>query len=136
MQHSKDNALMSALGQKSRHFAEPPRCPLFTQKRALASDSWMSALCQQRTKGIAAKQRYSITSSALASSDCGMVRPIALALLRLIASANLVGAWTGRSVGLAPFNMRSTYPAARRYWSIPSGPYEIRPPPATINRSE
>ena len=34
---------------------------------------------------------YSITSSALASSDSGTVRPSALAVLRLMASSNLVG---------------------------------------------
>jgi hypothetical protein len=46
--------------------------------------------------------RYSITSSAVASSVSGMVRPRALAVLRLIASVNLVACTTGRSAGLAP----------------------------------
>ena len=36
---------------------------------------------------------YSITSSAVASSDCGMVRPSAVAVLRLMTSSNLVGNW-------------------------------------------
>src|SRR5262249_49329141 len=40
---------------------------------------------------------HSITSSARASTDGGMVRPRALAVLRLITSSNLVGSWTGRS---------------------------------------
>jgi len=57
---------------------------------------------------------YSITSSAVASSLSGTVRPSALAVLRLITSSNLVGAWTGRSLGLAPLRIRSTYCAARR----------------------
>ena len=35
---------------------------------------------------------YSITSLAVASSDCGTSRPSALAVLRLITSSNLVGA--------------------------------------------
>ncbi len=51
---------------------------------------------------------YSITSSAVASSDCGMVRPSAVAVLRLMTSSNLVGNCTGRSAGLAPFKMAST----------------------------
>jgi hypothetical protein len=38
---------------------------------------------------------HSITSSARASSVGGMVRPIALAVVRLITSSNLVGACTG-----------------------------------------
>ena len=45
---------------------------------------------------------YSIVSSAVASSVAGTARPSALAVLRLIASSNLVGACTGRSPGLVP----------------------------------
>ena len=36
-----------------------------------------------------------------------MVRPSALAVLRLMISENFVGCCTGRSVGLAPLRMRS-----------------------------
>jgi hypothetical protein len=39
----------------------------------------------------AAKDRYSITSSALSSIDDGTLRPSAFAVLRLIANSNLVG---------------------------------------------
>jgi hypothetical protein len=56
---------------------------------------------------------YSITSSANASSRSGIVRPSALAVLRLTANSNLTGACTGRSAGLTPLRMRSTYAAAR-----------------------
>ena len=52
--------------------------------------------------------RYSITSSARASSDGGTSRPSALAVLRLITSSYLVGACTGRSAGFSPLRMRST----------------------------
>ena len=51
---------------------------------------------------------YSITSSARVSSEGGTVRPSALAVLRLMASSNLVGCVTGRSAGLAPPRMRPT----------------------------
>jgi hypothetical protein len=51
---------------------------------------------------------YSITSSAVASSVWGIVRPSALAVLRLITSSNLVGCSIGRSAGLAPFMILST----------------------------
>src|SRR5258705_7500650 len=71
---------------------------------------------------------YSITSSAVASSDCGMVRPSAVAVLRLIISSYLVGACTGMSAGFSPLRMRSTYPAARRTGSSVLGPYVTRPP--------
>src|SRR5205823_3096179 len=48
---------------------------------------------------------HSMTSSARCSSDCGTVRPSALAVFRLITSSNLVGCSTGRSAGLAPFRI-------------------------------
>jgi hypothetical protein len=51
---------------------------------------------------------YSITSSARASTDGGIVRPSAFAVLRLITSSYLVGACTGRSAGFSPLRMRST----------------------------
>jgi hypothetical protein len=51
---------------------------------------------------------YSTISSAPTSSDCGTVRPIALAVLRLMPSSNRVGACTGRSPAFSPLRMRST----------------------------
>jgi len=39
----------------------------------------------------------------------GTLRPSALATLRLIANSNLVGACTGRSAGLSPRRLRSTF---------------------------
>jgi hypothetical protein len=53
-------------------------------------------------------RRYSITSSAVICMISGIVRPSALAVLRLMINSNLVGACTGRSPGLSPFRMRST----------------------------
>src|SRR5712691_3578279 len=64
---------------------------------------------------------YSITSSARISRDCGIVIPRALAVLRLMTSSNFVGCSTGRSAGLAPLRMRSTYPAAFRASSLRPG---------------
>lgn len=57
---------------------------------------------------------YSITSSARCSSDCGIVSPSALAVLRLITSSNCVGCSTGISAGLAPLRILSTKLAALR----------------------
>jgi hypothetical protein len=51
---------------------------------------------------------YWITSSALASNDGGIVRPRALAVLRLMTSSNLVGSSMGRSPGRAPLSVLST----------------------------
>lgn len=48
---------------------------------------------------------HSITSSAVASSDCGIVRPSALAVFRLITSSNLVGCRTGSAPGCSPLRI-------------------------------
>jgi hypothetical protein len=67
-----------------------------------------------------AKQRdelaapHSITSSARARSVGGMSRPSAFAVLRLITSSKTAEACTGKSAGLAPLRIRSTYVAACR----------------------
>ena len=58
--------------------------------------------------------RYSITSSARASSVGGMSRPSALAVFRLMTRSNLVGCSTGISPGFAPRSILSTKSAARR----------------------
>jgi hypothetical protein len=47
--------------------------------------------------------RLSITSSEQARIVCGIVSATALAVFRLKTSSNVVGCWTGRSAGLAPF---------------------------------
>src|SRR5262249_62353165 len=79
------------------------------------SDDWNSRLLRprrERPRGRAAEQRdelaspYSITSSAVASSAGGTVRPSALAVLRLINSATFVASSTGRSAGFSPWRIR------------------------------
>jgi hypothetical protein len=80
-------------------------CPLFPDKIAQGSE-------MTRCANNGSRLFHSITSSALASRLAGIVRPSALAVLRLITSPYLVGACTGRSAGLAPFRSRSTYEAA------------------------
>jgi hypothetical protein len=49
---------------------------------------------------------YSITSSAVASSLSGTLRPSILAVSALMTSSNLVACTTGRSAGFAPLRMR------------------------------
>src|SRR5262245_10389345 len=49
---------------------------------------------------------HSITSSARASSVGGIVRPSALAVLRLMIRSTLVTCCTGRSAGFSPLRMR------------------------------
>ena len=52
--------------------------------------------------------RYSITSSARASSEGGTSSPSALAVFRLINSSNVVGRMMGISAGFSPFRTRLT----------------------------
>src|SRR6188508_679936 len=51
-------------------------------------------------------RRYSITSSARASSVCGTLRPRTFAVLRLMISSTFVDCWTGRSAGFSPPSTR------------------------------
>src|SRR5262249_33880296 len=91
-------------------------------KAAEVPDHWHRLLRtrRERPRGRTCKSRdelaavHSSTSSACCRNGSGMVRPSAFAVLRLTISSNLVGSWTGRSPGLAPLRIRSTYDAARR----------------------
>ena len=98
------------------------RCPLYPQKRTSVERLRMSALCQKQTHAVQQKGRYSITSSARASSVGGIVNPSALAVLRLMTNSNLVGCWTGRSAGFTPFKILSTNEAAPMKTSVSFGP--------------
>jgi len=49
-----------------------------------------------------------ITLSALANTLGGMVRPICLAVFKLMTNSNFVGCSTGKSAGLAPFTVLFT----------------------------
>src|SRR5215475_9201290 len=69
---------------------------------------------QSNTDQLDCLERQNDTRSALASTFGGIIRPICLAVLRLITNSNFVGCSTGRSAGLAPFKILSTYVAARR----------------------
>ena len=76
----------------------------------------------------ALRKVYSITSSALACSVCGMPKPSDLAVFKLMTKSNLVGCSTGRSTGLVPLrtNRRARhgygYPCERRYYDYYDGP--------------
>src|SRR5262245_23583100 len=63
-------------------------------------------------RGSTSKERpavhHSITWSARASSDGGMVRPRALAVLRLMTSSSVMDCWIGSSPGFAPLRILST----------------------------
>jgi hypothetical protein len=54
------------------------------------------------------EERYWITSSAVANSVSGRVRPSAFAVLRLMTNSNFAGNCTGNSLTFAPRKMRST----------------------------
>ena len=77
---------MSALGQKRT-------CAVQNAMSALPPKADMCSATQHvRFVPKADIAAYSMTSSAVASSDCGMVRPSSFAVLRLTISSYLVGA--------------------------------------------
>src|SRR5262245_22221936 len=61
---------------------------------------------------------YSITSSAMERIPAGMVRPSALAVLRLITSSNFVGCNIGKSAAFSPLRIRPTYTPTKWYISV------------------
>src|SRR5262249_20909094 len=78
---------------------------------------WLSATNGPEQLAASAAQRiatYSITSSARASNNGGIVRPSAFAVFTLITRSNLVGCWTGSSPAFSPVRILATYPAAAR----------------------
>src|SRR5262249_4600102 len=62
--------------------------------------------CPADERDEVASAAHSMTSSAVASSLSGTVRPSILAVCWLITSSNLADCTTGRSAGLAPLRMR------------------------------
>src|ERR1700751_452287 len=57
---------------------------------------------------------HPITSSARSKNESGIVRPSALAVVRLVTSSNLDACSTGMSPGFVPRRILSTNSAARR----------------------
>src|ERR1700746_2626072 len=100
-------------------YASQPTSPLTTQ-HSLPSGrySLLGPDFHRLDRASFAWRTHSITSSARARICAGRSRPRGLAVLRLTTSSYLFGAWTGSSDGFSPLRMRSTYWAARLYWSV------------------
>jgi hypothetical protein len=80
-----------------------------------------ASLCANRRQSASQQTTaYSTTSSAVASSEGGTVRPSARAVGMLMTKSNLVDCTTGRSAGLAPLRMRGYV----RHW-IGIGPHHV-----------
>src|SRR4030095_5835916 len=86
-----------------------------------SSRSELLAVCAEEPTA-SVEHAYWMTWSARSSSDCGIVRPSASAVLRLMTNSNFVGCSTGRSAGLAPLRILSTKSAVRRNRSGRYGP--------------
>src|SRR4030095_10981000 len=76
---------------------------------------------------------YWISSVACVRIECGIVRSRTRAVFRLTTRSNFVGCSIGRSPGLAPFRILSTWVAERRYESTMSGPRDSRLPDIAIS---
>src|SRR5262249_42485577 len=90
-----------ALG-KAHQYTDPPHPVRLLRAR------------RERPRRRAAEQRderatfHSITSSARSKNGSGILRPSALAVVRLMTSSNFVGCSTGMSAGFAPRKILST----------------------------
>ena len=96
------------------HHGKPPR-PIPSSRRNHCSPKITSPFSTASTLSVisppsidALRKAHSITSSAMASMPDGMVRPSALAVLRLMTNSNLSGSSTGSSDGFSPLRMRPT----------------------------
>ena len=105
------------LGDRTEHMEQECRRRLLARWRLTELFSWRTAIEEQLpcppeqehgAVGRLGLGAHWITSSARNSSDGGIVRPRALAVLRLMTSSNLVGCSTGKSAGLAPLRILST----------------------------
>src|SRR5262249_21965670 len=101
VQEYRDTSLLVRLDCRAHEHANTPHAPVMLPAR------------RERPRGRTAEKRderaalHSITSSARCWRIQGTSRPSVLAVLRLITSSNLTGAWTGSSLGCAPLRMRS-----------------------------
>jgi hypothetical protein len=76
------------------------------EERAVAWNAGWGSAFNELVRPLASPH-HSITSSAVANSVSGMVRPSTLAVLRLMTSSIFVTCGTGRSAGFSPLRMRA-----------------------------
>jgi hypothetical protein len=96
--------LMSALGQKLPRRGQVAMSALSPKAAAAIADRRVR-FGPKADSCAATKESYSITSSAIASTPDGIVRPNALAVLRLMTSSTFVDRSTGKSAGFAPLRI-------------------------------
>src|SRR6266436_833459 len=105
------NSIMTAVGPNASH-RDARDVPAMSASHPITTE-----LVRHKKPALRARKRHlhaanrrlhSITSSAPTSNLSDTVSPSVLAVLRLITSSNLIGSWTGRSAGFAPFRTLST----------------------------
>jgi len=89
----------------SRHWSMSASCPLYPQKRTSVEHVRCPLCAKSGHSALRERLRYSITSLAATSIDCGTVIPSALAVLRLMTNSSFTACWIGRSVVLAPLRI-------------------------------
>jgi hypothetical protein len=98
----------TGLAPKKPAVISPPHWVCFASVNRLGGAHRQFAFVQAAVSRCSKLHRYSITSSARASSVDGTSRPSVLAVFRLITSSYLVGFCTGKSAVFSPFRMRLT----------------------------
>jgi hypothetical protein len=93
-------------GSKARITALQHFCPLHLNEQTPTGGGFTTLCANSRPEQVQqTEQAYSITSSAVASSVDGTVRPNVLAVSALMTSSNLLACMTGRSAGFVPLRM-------------------------------
>jgi hypothetical protein len=103
--------LTAALDQKLRIRTAQRPCvmgPQYPSKRTLRGAVGRSPQCHEPTYAVQQEYRYSITSSAMASSVGGITMPSSLAVCWLMTNSNLDACMTGNSAGFSPLRIRAT----------------------------
>jgi hypothetical protein len=93
----------------ARHSSGLSECPLYPQSR---HQRHAPSCLLWATLGLMRRSEHCELFDHLvgAAEHCWRhVRPSALAVVKLITSSNLTGAWTGSSLGFAPLRIRSAY---------------------------
>ena len=108
-QHGRNNALRHEIGMAahvpSPSILLPAMTPLERPEYPALCSGQDSHFATGEQESGGHKTLYSMTSSARASNVGGMVKPSALAVLRLMANTKADDCTTGKSAGLAPLRI-------------------------------
>lgn len=99
------NGEVAPIGEANRHTFIPTVVISLTDRSLFAGGFWTTRNLAPRCRKGGHPPHHSITSSARARREGGMVRPRALAVFRWIISSSFEDSITGRSDGFSPLRI-------------------------------